>query len=501
MELCDATALQLLDLFRTHKASPLEALQSCHARTDRLNPAVNAIVCEDREAAVTAARAAETAWMQGTPKGALCGLPLAVKDTHTTQGLTTTFGSPLFRNRVPRADEPLIARLRAAGAVITGKTNVPEWAAGGTSRNPVYGATGNPFDPTLNAAGSSGGSGAALACGMAPLATGSDTGGSLRNPAAFNGVVGMRPSPGLVASSKRPLGWSNLPVDGPMARTVADAALMLSVAASDDTRDPLSYTLPHEAVRALSSRYTPLAPIDLSRLRLAFTEDFGSAPTESIVRRAFRAKLPPLGSLFASSEEASPDCTGADRSFAILRAGMFMATHAARYRDHYDQLGPNIRDNVEEAQRYTLADHVWATQTQTRLYLSFQDFFARFDILVSPAITVSPRPWTEPFPTSIDGTPTTSYFHWLALAYNVTLSGHPCISLPVGTDERGLPFGLQIVGPRGADVLVLRVAAAIEAAFAGDAALGRPCPDLAALARCAPIASRPGFMPAVGSHS
>lgn len=499
MELCDATALELLELFRTGQASPTEALRSCQERTDKVNPAVNAIVCEDREAAAKAAKMADEAWRRGEPTGVLCGIPLAVKDTHVTKGMTTTFGSPLFREWVPEKDQNFVARLRASGAVITGKTNIPEWAAGGTSRNPVYGATGNPFNPALNAAGSSGGSATALACGMATLATGSDTGGSLRNPAAFNGIVGMRPSGGLMASERRPLGWSTLSVDGPMARTVTDTALMLSACASDDRHDPLAYTLPGETVRASKGRFFPLKPVNLKGLRLAATEDFGSAPVETIVRRAFRNKLPAIAALFGSMEMTEPYSTDADRVFSILRASVFYAAHAERYCDHFDQLGPNIRANVEEAQGYSLADYTWAAKQQTVIYRSYQSFFENHDILISPAITVSPRPWTEMYPSEIDGAATTSYFHWLAMAYNVTLSGHPAISIPVGVDERGMPFGLQIVGPRGGDALLLQVAAMIEAAFADDPDLRRPVPDLNALAAMPPIASRPGFMPPVST--
>lgn len=498
MELCDITAVELLSLFRTREVSPVEALHACHKRIDDVNPAVNAIVCEDRDAAMAAAVAAETAWRSGEPSGPLCGVPLSVKDTHITQGLCTTFGSPQFRNWVPEEDQNLVATLRRAGSVIVGKTNVPEWAAGGNSRNPVYGATGNPFDPAMNAAGSSGGSAVALACGMSPLATGSDTGGSLRNPAAYNGIVGFRPSGGLVPSERRPHGWSCLSCDGPMARTVTDTALMLSVIAGDQSFDPLAYTLPREAVRSIPERYFPLDTISLSSLRLAATDDFGIAPTENAIRRAFRKRLPAISSLFGSMDESAPDCADGHEVFAILRAAMFEVTHGERYRTHYDLLGPNIRANVEEAATYSLKDYAWAAGRQTQIYRGFQDFFEHYDILVSPAITVSPRPWTEPYPAQIDGIATSSYFHWLSLAYLVTLSGHPCISVPVGLDEYGMPFGLQLVGPRGGDVLVLRVAAEIENAFRSDPELRRPVPDFLSLSAMRPIATRSGFMPPTG---
>jgi Asp-tRNA(Asn)/Glu-tRNA(Gln) amidotransferase A subunit family amidase len=316
----------------------------------------------------------------------------------------------------------------------------------------------------------------------------------LRNPAGFSGIVGMRPSYGLVASEKRAFGWSNLSTDGPMARNVADTALMLSVMASDDVRDPLAYTLPGEPVRGRAERWAAPRPAELGKLRLAFTEDFGFAPTEQAIRRVFRNRVNKLTPLFAESREATPDCSGADDAFAVLRAGLFLATHGKNYKERPEMLGPNVRANVEEGLAYSLEDHARATTTQTRIYRAWQSFFETFDVLISPTITLSPRPWSELYPAEIDGVPTKSYFHWLALAYAVTLPGHPAISIPLGLDEAGLPFGLQIVGPRGGDAAVLSVAASLEAAFAHDAQLCRPVPDLARLAAAPPLSATPGFL-------
>lgn len=491
--ICDQTAVDLVRLLKSRAVSPVELLDACLARIAALNPAINAVVALDEAGARSSAKAAEAALMKGEDLGPLHGLPVLIKDTQETKGLRTTFGSPIHADYVPAADHNAVALLRAAGAVIFGKTNTPEWAAGANTRNPVYGATGNPFDPMRSAAGSSGGSAAALACDMAPLASGSDTGGSLRNPAAFCGIVGMRPSYGLVASAKRAHGWSCLSTDGPMARNVADTALMLAVMASDDSRDPLAYTLPDEPVRGVPSRWSPLAPVDLGKLRLAFTEDFGFAPTEKAIRRVLRARVGRIAPLFAGSEEATPDCSGADEAFAVLRASMFLTNHGKNYRERPEMVGPNVRANVEEGLSYSLDDYAQAAAAQTRIYRAYQAFFARFDVLVSPAITLSPRPWSELYPTEIDGVATKSYFHWLALAYAVTLAGHPALSLPLGVDEAGLPFGLQIVGPRGGDALVLRVATALEAAFADDAELRRPKPDLEKLSKLPPLSSAPGF--------
>jgi Asp-tRNA(Asn)/Glu-tRNA(Gln) amidotransferase A subunit family amidase len=303
----------------------------------------------------------------------------------------------------------------------------------------------------------------------------------------------MRPSSGLVASDKRAHGWSNLSTDGPIARNVADLALMLSVMASDDARDPLAYTLPGEAVRGVAARWSPPAPVELGKLRVAFTADFGFAPTEAAIRRVFAHRVARIAPLVAECREGTPDCTDADETFAVLRAALFLSNHGKNFRERPDMLGPNVRANVEEGLSYSLDDYARAAAAQTRIYRSYQSFFATCDVLISPAITLSPRPWSELYPTEIDGVPTKSYFHWLALAYAVTLAGHPALSLPLGLDERGLPFGLQIVGPRGGDAIVLSVAAALEAAFAGDVELRRPVPDLERLAAAPPLSSTPGF--------
>ncbi len=493
-EPCDLTATQARRLIGRKKLSPVELLHSCFARIDAVNPAVNAIVAEDRDAALAAAVDAEQAVMQGDALGALHGLPVGIKDTEEVKGLRTTYGSPIFRDFVPEADTGMVANLRRAGAVILGKTNTPEFAAGANTRNTVYGATGNPFDPTKSAAGSSGGSAVALATGMAPLCSGSDNGGSLRNPAAFCGIVGYRPSAGLVPSEKRGHGWSNLPVLGPMARNVPDTCLLLSAMASDDARDPLAYTLHDRAVRGKPALFSPPRTIDLSGLRLAFTPDFGMAPTEKHIRGVFAERIAAIAPLFAGAEEASPDCTGGDESFEILRAAGFLAAHGQKVRERPGDCGPNIITNVAEGMAYSLDDYARAATIQTRMYRAWQGFFAKHDVLITPSITISPRPWRELYPDQIDGAPTRTYFHWLSLAYYVTLVGHPAVSLPLGVDRHGMPFGLQIVGPRGGDAFVLGIAAAIEAAFVGDAALARPVPDLAKLRAARPIREAEAFL-------
>jgi len=318
-------------------------------------------------------------------------------------------------------------------------------------------------------------------------------GGSLRNPAAFCGVVGFRPSPGVVPNEMRVLGYSPLSVLGPMARSVPDLCLLLSVMAGEDAADPLAYTVHGRRLRRPEEFAFP-ALVDLAGLRVALTPDFGFAPTERQIAEVFAEKTALFRGLFGYVEETHPDCSGTDETFGTLRAVAFVAAHAERVRAHPDLVGPNVRANVEEGLSLTAEQIARAEAMQTVIYRRWQAFFERFDILLSPAITISPRSWRELYPREIDGKATKTYFHWLALAYAVSLVGHPALSLPVGRDRHGMPFGLQIVGPRGGDALVLAVAAALEAALAGDARTARPVPDLAALRAAQPIAEAPGFL-------
>lgn len=492
-EPCDLSAVAARALIGAKKLSARELLDSCIRRMDAIDPAVNAMVARDDDKARQDALAADEATARGDGLGPLHGLPIGIKDLENTAGLRTTYGSALYRDFVPKEDQLIVSSVRKAGAIIAGKTNTPEWGAGANTRNAVYGATGNPFDPSKSAAGSSGGSGVVLATNMVPLATGSDTGGSLRNPAAFNGIVGFRPTPGLVPSEKRQLGWSALPVLGPMARNLPDLCLLLSTMVSDAGSDPLATTIHGKTVRRPEDFARPDA-IDLASLKVALTPDFGFAPTERLIRDTFFDKTKAFSHLFQAAEETTPDCEGTDEVFEILRASNFLAAHLDKVRDTPDMVGPNVRANVEEGLGYSALDVTRAMKQQTVIYQRWQRFFDDYDVILSPAVTLSPRPWTELFPSEIDGKPTRTYFHWLAAAYAVTIVGHPAISLPVGLDRNGMPFGLQIVGPRGGDAKVLAVAAALEAALAGDPLTARPVPDLAKLAKARPLSESPNFM-------
>lgn len=466
----ELSAVELRRMIGAREISPVELLDACIERIERLNPQVNAVTATCFERARAEARCAEAAVMAGEPLGLLHGLPLGVKDLEPTQGLLSTMGTPSLRNNVPLQDIELVARLRRAGAIVAGKTNVPEMGAGANTRNPVWGATGNPFNPNLNAGGSSGGSAAALALDLLPLCTGSDTGGSLRIPAAKCGVVGMRPSPGVIPSVRKPLGWSPISVVGPMGRTVADACLQMAASAGPHPGDPLSYPL---------DPLTFLLPprTDLSRLRIAWTEDFDCCDVDAVVREAFREKIAAIHPLVATCEQVRFDLGEVHRCFDILRAEAFVAGMRATYESDPDSLGPNPRANYEMGVRMSLADVAWAQAEQTRIVQRFQKVFENYDLVLSPTTPVTPFPWTLSHPERVEGRRQDNYYRWLALTYVITLTTHPAISLPCGVDGQGMPFGLQVVGPFRGDMQLLGAAQALESAFARQSTLARPRPD------------------------
>lgn len=470
-ELCDLSARRLRQLIGTKVISPVELLDSCLSRIEAVNPLLNAVTATSVERAQQEAKAAEQAVMDGKDLGWLHGLPVGIKDLNETEGLATTWGSPLYADYVPQKDERMVAAVRGAGAIVVGKTNVPEFGAGANTNNPVYGPTGNPFDPQRICGGSSGGSAVALATSMLPLCTGSDTGGSLRIPAAFCGVVGFRPSPGLVASERRPLGWTPISVQGPMGRSVEDSLLLLSAQVSGDRRDPLAHEVDPGTMR-------PVEPLDLSSLRVAVSEDLGFAPVDRRIRDTFRERVSLFGSAFRSCDHHDPQMQDADEAFEIIRALNYLAAHQERYEKHRDRLGPNIVANYEQGLAMSAADAAHGHRLQTRIYREFQAFFEEFDLLICPTVSIPPFPLEQLYPTDIDGVKSRTYFHWLALTYGLTLTGHPCISIPCGLEPTGTPFAIQICGPAGADKFVIDAAHAIERQLAADPRTARPLPDL-----------------------
>jgi len=474
--LLELSSVELRRRIGTKEISPVELLEAAIARIEVLNPSVNAICATAYARARREAKAAETAVRAGEPLGPLHGLPTGIKDLHDAEGLLTTHGSPLYRDNMAARDCSMVANVRKAGAVVVAKTNVPEFGAGANTRNPVWGATGNPFDPALNAGGSSGGSAVALACDMLPVCTGSDTGGSLRIPAAYCGVVGMRPSPGVVPMEFRPLGWTPISVLGPMGRTVADTRLLFAAQVGMDDREPLAFALPPERLAAAR-------PVDLGGLRIAWTEDFGQCPVGREIRGVMRERVAAARHLFRACDEVKFDFGEADRCFDAVRALNFVTRYHAAYTKDPMSLGPNVRANYEIGAAMSLADAAWGHAEQTRIFRRFQETFRDYDLVLSPTTPVSPRPWTELYLAEMDGKPLRNYYHWLALTYFITLATNPAISLPCGVDHKGMPFGLQVTGRFRGDLELLDAAEAMELAFARIPGLGRPRPDLAGLAR------------------
>lgn len=491
----EQSAVALRRLIGSKQLSPVELLDACIARIEDINPHINAVTATCFERARAEAKVAEQAVVEGRELGLLHGLPIGIKDLEETEGLLTTYGSPLYRSNVPARDNALVARLRAAGAIVAGKTNVPEMGAGANSRNVVWGATGNPFNALLNAGGSSGGSAAALAADLLPLCSGSDTGGSLRIPAAKCGVVGFRPSPGLVPSERKLLGWTPISVVGPMGRDVADTVLQLRATVGMHMTDPLSYPVAADAFDALPE-------IDLSKLRIGYTEDFGVCDVDNGIRQVFRDKMAAIGRFVAVCEPVQVEMDEAHRAFDVIRAESFVAGFEAAYRRDPSSLGPNTRANYELGAAMSLADSAWAQGEQTRIFRRFQQLYTRYDLILSPTTPVSPFPWSELYLKEVNGVALENYYRWLALTYVVTLATNPSISLPCGLDHRGMPFGLQVTGPFRADARLLGCAAALEQAFAGDAALRRPRPDIDQLkASQAPLKSIVTHPPVAGAET
>jgi amidase len=457
-DLCLRPATELAALVRTREISARELLDASLARIEALNPELNAIVTLDADGARAAADAADAALGAGEDVGPLHGLPVAHKDTHATGGMRTTWGSPLFSNTVPARDELVVARLRAAGAIRVGKTNVPEFAAGSHTFNPVFGATHNPYRHGLSAGGSSGGAAAALAAGLVPLAEGSDMGGSLRNPAAFCNVVGLRPTPGRVPTWPAPLGWSTLSVQGPMGRTVADVALQLSAIAGPDPRVPIS-------LQDDGAVFAGDLAADLAGLRVAWAPDLGGrVAVDPAVTAALAPAVRVFEELGATVSEDCPDLSGADEVFGTLRAWLFEQAHLDKARKHPELVKESIRWNAEMGAKLTGADIARAEVAHTKLYERVVAFFDRYDVLLAPTTQVLPFPVELEYPTEIGGVPQENYLEWMRSCTLLSPTGCPALSVPGGFTPDVLPVGLQLVAAPRADRRLLEIGHAFEQA-------------------------------------
>lgn len=453
-----STAREMAAAVRARDISARELLELHLARIGERNPELNAIVSLDEERARETAAQADERTALGVEVGPLHGLPFAFKDTHDVAGWRTTYGSPLFADHVPDTDDLAVERIRRAGVVTLGRTNVPEFAAGSHTFNKVFGTTLNPVDPTRSAGGSSGGAACALASGMVPLADGSDMGGSLRNPASFCGVVGLRPSLGRVPSWPTDNLWETTATGGPMARNVGDLALLLSVMAGPDPRVPTALGDPGTA-------FAPPVSGSLDGVRVALSVDLGGLLE---VDDAVAAVVEASGSVFTSAGAAvlpaHPDLAEADECFRTLRAWHFQAAFGDLLREHPGGFKQSLADNIRAGEPLTGADVARAYAQRTALSQRMREFFTDHDVLVLPTSQVPPFPADEEFPTAINGKPMQSYLDWMRSAFVITVTGCPAISLPAGTTPDGLPVGIQVVAPFGADRRLLEVAAAFEAA-------------------------------------
>jgi amidase len=437
----------------------LEARQLVEATLCRIserNAEINAVVTLD-DSAMEQARALDERRARGEPPGLLCGLPVGIKDVTPVAGVRTTYGSPLFADHVPTEDAEVVRRLRAAGAVIVGKTNTPEFATGANTFNEVFGRTRNPWNPERSAGGSTGGGAAALATGMIALAEGTDLGGSLRIPAAFCGTVGLRPSPGLVPTWPSEYPWDTLQVTGPMARRAEDVALMLQAIAGPSERSPMVQpTAGRDFVAAVGSA-------DPRRVRVAYAPDIARIGVDPRVESVCRAAAEELRQAGAHVEENDLDLEYGRRSFLALRGYWMVAQQHPRL-DRVERFGDNLRGNVEAGLRRSVLELAEAEALRGKLWEDLRRLFERFDLLLTPTVAVPPFPVTQNYPDAIAGRPMKTYVDWIAPTFVLSLAGLPVASVPAGLDAEGLPVGLQIVGPPRGEEAVLAMARIVQEA-------------------------------------
>ena len=463
-ELCGLDAVRLAGLLRRGEVSAREVVAAHIAQVERVDGTVNALVTRTFEQATRQASAADEALAGGVAPGLLHGLPVAHKDLADTAGIRTTYGSPIFAEHVPDTDALHVARIRAAGAICLGKTNTPEFGAGSQTFNTVFGATANPYDPTLTPGGSGGGAAAALAAREVALADGSDMGGSLRNPASFCNVVGLRPSPGRVPTTPSADVWSPLSVVGPMGRTVADTALLFLAMAGPDPRVALALDGPAGPACDDPTRITGLLDGDLHGVRVAFSPDLGGLPVDRRVRRALAGVPELFAALGATVVDAQPDLTGADEVFATERAFAYALAYGPLLARHRDRMKDTVVWNTEQGLAQTSADLRRATRLRTALTARMAEFFADVDVLACPTVQVPPFDLSTEWVHEIDGVPMSTYIDWMASVCRISATGSPAMSVPVAFTPEGLPVGLQLVGRPREDWALLRVAHAVEQA-------------------------------------
>jgi amidase len=451
-------ARELAQLIRTRAVSPVEVLDAHLDVIARVNPKLNAIVTLAADQARDAARSAEDAVMKGDPLGPLHGLPVAIKDVTPTAGIRTTFASPLYKDLVPTEDAEVVRRLKAAGAIVLAKTNTPEFACGAYTNNTLFEPTRNPWNPDLSPAGSSGGSAVAVATGMVPIAQGTDFGGSVRVPAAFCGIVGIRPTPGLTPNHPMPLAWDPGQVHGPLARDAEDAALMLDAMIGPSRLSPISSAPPWQSALAELERRG-----DAKGLRIAYAPEIAGIGIEAEIASICRDAACALRAVGAQVEEVEFDAGDGRASYQTWR-GFWMVGQQYERLARIEEFGRNLKSNVEAGLKLTALDLAAAEQKRQEIFHRFRNLFERFDVLLTPATSVMPFPVEMDFPDRINGRALENYIDWIAPAYLITLVSLPAATVPAGLTREGLPVGMQIAAPRFAEPLILSVARLIHRA-------------------------------------
>jgi len=450
-DLCFTPAVDLARLLHSRELSARELLDAFLSRIYRINPRLNAIVTLAEERAAAAAAAADEAAARGDRLGVLHGLPIAVKDLADTAGIRTTYGSPLFAGHVPEADAPHVALLKAAGAVIIGKTNTPEFGAGSQTFNAVFGATRNPWDTRMTPGGSSGGAAAAVAAGLLPFADGSDLAASVRNPAAMCSLVGLRTTPGLIPSAGDV--FNPLPVLGPIARSAADTALLLEGMRGHDLGVPLA--------RPTTDVTSKTTAGSVAGLRIAWSADLGGLPVEPEVARVLAQARDVLAAAGAVIVDAEPDLADADEVFMVLRGVMMAGGYGSLLETARDQLKDTLIWNIEQGLALSGAQVAAAQRLHSEIFRGTRAFLREYDILAAPTVQVAPFPVEQEWVTAINGIPQDTYIHWLRSCSRITVTAHPAVSVPAGFTIDGLPVGLQLVGGYGTDDRLLSIAGAV----------------------------------------
>jgi amidase len=458
-EITTMSAGALAEAIRTRVLSSQEVVEAHLARIDEVNPTVNAIVSYAPEAAIDAAKERDRELAAGTIRGPLHGVPIAVKDLMDVAGLPTSHGSRIHAGRVATQDSVISGRLRDAGVVFVGKTNTPEFGAGSHTFNEVFGATRNPYDLGRSAGGSSGGASAAVTSGMLPFADGSDLGGSIRNPASFGNLVGLRPTAGRVASARPGNAWDPGSVLGALTRNVRDTALFLSVVSGPERRAPL-------AIDEDPALFLSIAPRPFAGARIAYSPDLGGLPLDPQVRAATAAAARLASELGAEVVEVDLDLSEADAVFETFRSLEFLDGHGDDVREHPDLVKKTVRDDVSWASGIDAAQLVHAASAKTRLFRRMQALFEEYDMLLAPTVQVLPFPLDWEFPTEIDGVAMERYYTWQRSCSRITATAMPALSMPAAFSAEGLPIGVQFVGPYRGDRLLLEFALTWESAVA-----------------------------------